>query len=186
MTAAAYRRRRDALRRRVLSAREAPPPRSFCKPLGPPAPIVAISLEVAQGPTQLVVAGPDFVVRVDCAMRLALAQCHPNLASAASAYPLASAPRRTLPAPRAADRGAGREETGRLRWRAGSPPLGGVLAVGKIIRRHGLAASEPLSSKTFDPALHGGLIAARRVHHRCALLAVEGAIDKRTDFAASA
>jgi class 3 adenylate cyclase len=30
----------------------------------------------------------NFVVRVDCAMRLALPQRHPNLASAASAYPL--------------------------------------------------------------------------------------------------
>ena len=26
-------------------------------------------------------------------------------------------------------------------------------------------ASQPLSSKTFDPALHGGLIAVRHVHH---------------------
>jgi hypothetical protein len=42
---------------------------------------------------------------------------------------------------------------------------GGVLVVGKINRRHGLAASQPLSSKTFDPALHGGLIVVRHVHH---------------------
>jgi hypothetical protein len=28
-----------------------------------------------------------------------------------------------------------------------------------------LAASQPLSSKTFGPALHGGLIAVRHVHH---------------------
>jgi hypothetical protein len=39
-----------------------------------------------------------------------------------------------------------------------------VLVVRKIDRRHGLA-SQPLSSKTFDPALHGGLIAVRHVHH---------------------
>jgi hypothetical protein len=44
----------------LISACEAPPPRPFCKPLGPPAPLVAIPLEVVQGPTQLVVAGPDF------------------------------------------------------------------------------------------------------------------------------
>ena len=42
-----------------ISACEPPPPRPFCKPLGPPAPLVAIPLEVVQGPTQLVVAGPD-------------------------------------------------------------------------------------------------------------------------------
>ena len=47
-------------RRRLISACEAPPPRPFCKPLGPPAPLVAIPLEVVQGPTQLVVAGPNF------------------------------------------------------------------------------------------------------------------------------
>jgi len=41
---------------------------------------------------------------------------------------------------------------------------GGVLVVGKINRRQGLA-SRPLSSKTLDPALDGGLIAVRRVHH---------------------
>ena len=41
------------------SAREPPPPRPLCKPLGPLAPLVAIPLEVVQGPTQLVVAGPD-------------------------------------------------------------------------------------------------------------------------------
>ena len=44
----------------LISACEAPPPRPFCKALGPPAPLVAIPLEVVQGPTQLVVAGPDF------------------------------------------------------------------------------------------------------------------------------
>ena len=47
-------------RRSLISACETPPPRPFCKPLGPPAPLVAIPLEVVQGPTQLVVAGPDF------------------------------------------------------------------------------------------------------------------------------
>ena len=41
------------------SSREPPPPRPLCKPLGPPAPLVAIPLEVVQRPTQLVVAGPD-------------------------------------------------------------------------------------------------------------------------------
>jgi hypothetical protein len=39
------------------------------------------------------------------------------------------------------------------------------LVVGKIDRRHGLSASQPLSSKKLDPALHGGLIAVRHVHH---------------------
>ena len=51
---------RRAVERSLISACEAPPPRPFCKPLGPPAPLVAIPLEVVQGPTQLVVAGPDF------------------------------------------------------------------------------------------------------------------------------
>ena len=55
-----YLRRMSGGRRRLISACEAPPPRLFCKPLGPPAPLVAIPLEVVQGPTQLVVAGPDF------------------------------------------------------------------------------------------------------------------------------
>ena len=41
------------------STREPPPPRPLCKPLGLPAPLVAIPLEVVQGPTQLVVADPD-------------------------------------------------------------------------------------------------------------------------------
>ena len=40
-----------------------------------------------------------------------------------------------------------------------------VLVIGKINRRHGLAVLSLLSSKTFDPALHGGLIAVRHVHH---------------------
>ncbi len=47
------------LPQRGLSAREPPPPRPLCKPLGPPAPLVAIPLEVVYGPTQLVVADPD-------------------------------------------------------------------------------------------------------------------------------
>ncbi len=41
--------------------------------------------------------------------------------AAAVAQGLASAPRRTLPAQRIEARGF--EETGRLRWRAGLPPL---------------------------------------------------------------
>ena len=53
-------RRHRRSHRRAVSACEAPPPRPFCKPLGPPAPLVTIPLEVVQGPTQLVVAGPDF------------------------------------------------------------------------------------------------------------------------------
>ena len=43
--------------------------------------------------------------------------------AAAVAQGLASAPRRTLPAPRQRIEARGFEETGRLRWRAGSPPL---------------------------------------------------------------
>jgi hypothetical protein len=43
------------------SARKPPPPWPLCKPLGPPAPLVAISLEVVQGPTQLVVVYPDLI-----------------------------------------------------------------------------------------------------------------------------
>ena len=42
-----------------LSAGEPPPPGPLCKPLGPPAPLVAVPLEVVQGLTQLLVAGPD-------------------------------------------------------------------------------------------------------------------------------
>ena len=38
------------------SAREPPPPRPLCKP---PAPLVAVPLEIVQGLTQLLVAGPD-------------------------------------------------------------------------------------------------------------------------------
>ena len=86
--------------------------------------------------------------------------------AAAAAQGLASAPRRTLPAPRAqriAARGTrkpvvfdGAQDRGRYRY---------ALVVGKINRRHGLAVLSPLSSKTFDPALHGGLIAVRHVHH---------------------
>jgi hypothetical protein len=49
----------NVVSQRGLSAREPPPPRPLCKPLGPPAPLVAIPFEVVQGPTQLVVADPD-------------------------------------------------------------------------------------------------------------------------------
>ena len=42
---------------------------------------------------------------------------------------------------------------------------GGEFVVAKIKCWNGLAASQPLSSKTFDPALHGGLIAVHHVHH---------------------
>ena len=68
-------------------------------------------------------------------------------------------------AARAADRGRGArkpvvfdgaQDRGRYRY---------ALVVGKINRRHGLAVLSLLSSKTFDPALHGGLIAVRHVHH---------------------
>ena len=42
-----------------LAPDEPPPPRPLCKLLGPPAPLVAIPLEIVHGPTQLVVADPD-------------------------------------------------------------------------------------------------------------------------------
>jgi hypothetical protein len=42
---------------------------------------------------------------------------------------------------------------------------GGEFGVSEIDCRHRPAASQPLSSKTFDPALHGGAIAVRHVHH---------------------
>ncbi len=51
----------------LLSTRQPPPPRPLYKPLcplGPPAPLVAIPLEVVQGQTQLVVADPDLAKEI--------------------------------------------------------------------------------------------------------------------------
>jgi hypothetical protein len=47
-------------RRQLISAREPPPPRPLCKPLRPPAPLVAIPLQVVHDPAQLVLGGPDY------------------------------------------------------------------------------------------------------------------------------
>jgi hypothetical protein len=87
------------------------------------------------------------------------------VSSAVVGLGLALARPRALRGRSAAGRGAGAKKPVVFDGAPDRRRYGGVLVVGKINRRHGLAASQPLSSKTFDPALQGGPIAVRHVHH---------------------